>query len=93
MDLIAVLILWLLALITVALTYPLIVYFYVLTRDIMIPTLLDLTGASMPPFLKDLMPLVEAAIWWYPYITVTILTIWVLMTMFRYSVEGREYRV
>ncbi|MEM4455477.1 MAG: hypothetical protein QXT28_12235 [Thermofilaceae archaeon] len=83
------LLIYLVGLVSIALIYPLILSIYVSMRDQMIAIIYK---GSAPQQLVQIMPYLETAIYLFPYVSFIMLTIWLVITLYRYSVEGREYR-
>ncbi|MEM1929924.1 MAG: hypothetical protein QXH81_08160 [Thermofilaceae archaeon] len=83
------LLIYLVGLVSIALIYPLILSIYVSMRDQMIAIIYR---GSAPQQLVQIMPYLETAIYLFPYVSFIMLTIWLVITLYRYSVEGREYR-
>ncbi|MEM4562473.1 MAG: hypothetical protein QXI55_00895 [Thermofilum sp.] len=83
------LLIYLVGLVSIALIYPLILSIYVSMRDQMIAIIYN---GSAPQQLVQIMPYLETAIYLFPYVSFIMLTVWLVITLYRYSVEGREYR-
>ncbi|MEM1522050.1 MAG: hypothetical protein QXU69_03435 [Thermofilaceae archaeon] len=83
------LLIYLVGLVSIALVYPLILSIYVSVRDQMIAVIYN---GSAPQQLAQIMPYLETAIYLFPYVSFIMLTVWLVITLYRYSVEGREYR-